>query len=141
MEISDAEASVIGGIEHGGTYMLNGEQALTYARIRKIDSDFVRVRRQRNVFLTILAQTRQLESTQQYDVMFESMQHLRSNISGTEITGSLLDLALKVDENADQATVPFDGMYRVHSESVWYMSLDWPRQVEALHEYLYGDQS
>lgn len=36
-------------INEGGKYKLNGQQALAYARIRKLDSDFVRSDRQRTV--------------------------------------------------------------------------------------------
>ncbi len=39
-----------------GTQRLNGQQALAYARIRKLDSDFQRNQRQRNVINSVLAE-------------------------------------------------------------------------------------
>ncbi len=49
IELTSDEAKVIGGGTHSGTNRLNGKQALDYARIRKLDSDFGRTARQRNV--------------------------------------------------------------------------------------------
>ena len=40
--VTDAEATQISGINEAGTYMLNGDQALAYSRIRKIDTDYKR---------------------------------------------------------------------------------------------------
>ena len=49
IELTAAEAEIIGGGATEGVCTLNGEQALTYARIRKIDSDFQRTARQRKI--------------------------------------------------------------------------------------------
>ena len=49
IELTAAEAEIIGGGATEGICTLNGEQALTYARIRKIDSDFQRTARQRKI--------------------------------------------------------------------------------------------
>jgi hypothetical protein len=76
--------------------------------------------------------------TKQYSIAVDSLEYMRSNISGTDISGRLFELALKMDSNIDQLTVPGKGMYKVHNEGTWYMSLDWDEQVESLHTFLYG---
>ena len=52
--VTDAEATQISGINEAGTYMLNGDQALAYSRIRKIDTDYKRTERMRNVMTACL---------------------------------------------------------------------------------------
>ena len=51
IELTSAEAKIVGGNTTEGKCHLSGKQALTYARIRKIDSDFQRTNRQRKVLL------------------------------------------------------------------------------------------
>jgi len=138
IELTDKEASSILDKSSGGTFLLNGEQALAYSRTRKIDSDFVRVQRQRNLLMAIFKYIRGENPTKQYSIAVDSLEYMRSNISGADISGRLFELALKMDSNIDQLTVPGKGMYKVHNEGTWYMSLDWDEQVESLHTFLYG---
>lgn len=139
IEVTNEEASKIPDINSGGTYTLNGEQALAYSRLRKIDSDFVRVQRQRKVLLSIFASMRKEDPSTQLSIANSALEYLRSNIPASEITGRLLELALKIDSSVDQLTVPGSGMYKVHDEGIWYMSLNWDTQVDALQEFIYGE--
>ena len=59
--LTDAEAWVI-GYSGSGTYHLDGADALKYARIRKIDSDFSRTSRQRTVLNAIFEKYHNLSS-------------------------------------------------------------------------------
>lgn len=58
--ITDSEASFMNrttrvkGFESGDDVTLNGERALIYARIRKLDSEIERTRRQRNVIASVI---------------------------------------------------------------------------------------
>ncbi|NLA95289.1 MAG: LCP family protein [Clostridiaceae bacterium] len=54
ISLTDREAQYMG--RSPGTQRLNGQQALAYARIRKIDSDFQRNQRQRNVINSVLSE-------------------------------------------------------------------------------------
>ena len=54
LDITDIEAAKIPGIESAGLHLLNGEQALTFSRLRKIDSDLERSRRQRDVMESLI---------------------------------------------------------------------------------------
>lgn len=51
IELTKEEAEIVGVNE--GVCTLNGNQALTYARIRKIDSDFQRTERQRKIMNSV----------------------------------------------------------------------------------------
>ncbi|NLW11855.1 MAG: LCP family protein [Clostridiaceae bacterium] len=138
IDISSAEATQIPGITPGEKVTLSGAQALAYARIRKIDSDFSRVERQRNVIMAMLSTMRSEDPQTQVNTVNESMQYVRSNISGGELTGDLMNMVLSVSSGIDQKTIPEEGMYTVNASGSWYMELDWERQIESLHEFIFG---
>ena len=137
--LSDKEASAVPGIDVSGTHTLNGDQAIAYSRLRKIDSDFVRVERQRAVLMSVFNQMRQKDPGSQIDIAMRMLDYMRSNIEAKHMTGRLMELALQLDESVEQTTIPENNMYTVHNDGVWYLSLNWDRQVESLHAFLYGD--
>lgn len=136
--LSAKEAAIVPEVNQAGTYTLNGKQALTYSRIRKIDSDFVRVERQRTVLMSIFRGMRQQDPGTQLQIATSMLDYMRSNIPANDITGRLMDLALQLDDALEQSTIPGKGMYTVHNDGTWYMSLNWDKQVDALHEFIYG---
>ena len=138
LEVTDAEVPHIQGLPAGGTVKLSGSQALDYARIRVIDSDFSRVERQRRVIMAMLSTMRSEDPKTQVDTVNESMQYVRSNISGGELTGDLMNMVLSASSGIDQKTIPEEGMYTVNASGTWYMELDWDRQVASLHEFIFG---
>jgi LCP family protein required for cell wall assembly len=144
LEITDAEASEINNMTggenplSGGQATLSGSQALSYARIRKIDSDFSRVERQRKVIEAMLARMRSQTPQTQINTVNESMKYVRSNISGGELTGDMLNLVLSISSGIEQLTVPEEGMYTVNSGGTWYMELNWEQQVASLQEFIFG---
>ena len=138
IKVTDKEAGQIAGLTSGGTYVLDGTQTLSYARIRHIDSDFARVQRQRTVLLSIFAGLRKESTVNQIQAANDSLEFMRSNIDATDITGRLFGLALQIDSSIDQRTIPESGMYTVHDSGTWYMSLNWEKQVASLHEFIYG---
>jgi LCP family protein required for cell wall assembly len=144
LEITDAEAKEINNMTggenplSGGQATLSGSQALSYARIRKIDSDFSRVERQRKVIEAMLGRMRSQTPQNQINTVNESMKYVRSNISGGELTGDMLNLVLSISSGIEQLTVPEEGMYTVNSGGTWYMELNWEQQVASLHKFIFG---
>ena len=137
IEVTRAESRHIDGLDDSGTYDLNGEQALDYARIRKIDSDFSRVQRQRNLILAMLDEFMTKSPQKQLGTIDKSLRYVRSNIPASQITGDLLDLVRASNSEIEQMTVPEWGYYSVNEENIWYMSLDWDGQNSSLHNFLY----
>jgi LCP family protein required for cell wall assembly len=135
--ITNAESRYINGLSGGATYNLTGAQALDYARIRVIDSDFSRVERQRNVILAMLNKFLAKPPQQQLSAIDKSLKYVRSNIPASQITGDLLDLVRASSTDISQMTVPEWGYYSVNEGNIWYMSLDWNGQNESLHNFLY----
>lgn len=56
-------------INGAGTYHLNGNEALEYARLRDIDSDRARTERQRTILLSIFTKFKKMYSTESYSTL------------------------------------------------------------------------
>lgn len=124
-----------------GMQSLNGEQALFYARIRYLDSDFYRTARQRNVLLAAAKRCRELPLTALPGLVHETLPYFASDLSATELaweaarmfpiltSGEVKELRIPADGTCYDATI--DGM------AVLVADLDANR--EAIRTVLYGD--
>lgn len=68
-----------------GTQILTGKQALCYARMRHIDSDFRRTERQRKVIMSLFNSYKDCSTTQMLEILEEVMPLITTNIPKTEI--------------------------------------------------------
>ena len=145
--LTAAEAEVVGiraadGTYQAGTYLLNGEQALTYARIRKLDSDFGRTERQRKLISALIAKAKTMDVFTLNRVLDAVLGDVRTNMSKGEFAGFILD-AVSYSSYAVEASyhLPQDGAYRGVSGPGVGSSLqltDPAASVRELHEYIYG---
>jgi len=85
VEVTDAEARQIPRITSGGAYLLDGEQALAYGRIRKIDNDYVRTERMRTVLTAVFEKAKTLSVGELNKLVDELLPEVYTNIKGTEI--------------------------------------------------------
>ncbi len=68
-----------------GINRLNGKEALSYCRIRKIDSDFGRTERQRKVLLAILDEAKKKPVDELFDLVDAVCPYLTTDMSNMEI--------------------------------------------------------
>lgn len=85
INLTSAEARRVGGGAKAGLNWLNGEQALAYARIRKIDSDFARTNRQRTVLLAMLEKVRDMSLSELNDLITGFMPLITTDMSNSDI--------------------------------------------------------
>lgn len=83
--VTNAEATQIPGITTGGTYNLNGTQALAYGRIRKIDNDYARTERMRTVLEKVFEKAQKLDVVTLNNLVNELLPKVSTNITQTEI--------------------------------------------------------
>lgn len=81
-----------GLLQESGLVHLTGEQAMSYARIRKIDSDFMRVERQQKVLAVIYQKLLTLDPSVLHDCVKRFAMEVKTNVTLSEA----LDLSLKV---------------------------------------------
>ncbi len=111
IELSEAEAEVVG--VRAGKNLLTGEQALEYARIRKIDNDFNRTARQRNVIMAILNKARTLSIGELNSLVDELLPCIVTDMSNEEIMSIAMKL-IPMLRSLDISTyhVPGEDAYR-----------------------------
>lgn len=116
VDLSPEEVEIInngssGYLSGAGMNHLNGDQALTYARIRKIDSDFSRTKRQRVVMEDALEKVGNMSLSQQSSLMKEFLPRVHSDLTRSEVInlGSLI-LRLK-SFSVESFAIPVDGSW------------------------------
>lgn len=99
--------SLTEGVNH-----LDGAQALAYSRIRKLDSDFVRTERQRNVLTALMKEYRSASLQEMLHVTDEFLDQSTSDHTDDELLGYALELyAMMSDFEIITHRVPADGTY------------------------------
>ena len=109
---AEPESKRKGSFVAGPTH-LAGIDALTYSRCRKVDSDFGRTERQRNVINAVFNQCKNLSPTQLYKLMDKVLPLITTDMSN----GEILDYAADVIPMMSGITiktqrVPTGGTYR-----------------------------
>lgn len=135
--VTSAEASQITGISAAGTYNLTGTQALAYGRIRKIDTDYARTERMRNVVIKVFEKAKKLSLTQLNSLIDQLLPEVTTNISQTEI----LSYASKI--GGYNVTDSFGWPYEVRGYNgvVWYAApVNLEANVKKLHEQLFENE-
>lgn len=116
-----------------GVCHLNGGQALTFARCRKLDNDIGRGQRQNRLMAAMVAQTKRMTIKNVIDV-FQSLKHAwTSSLSAAEqvqLVGSALWLR---GAHVNSIGVPFDGQWKYRDSGV---ELFWDKNIQMLHEAL-----
>ncbi len=116
IELTGAEASHLNKNEgwalKKGVNHLNGEQALAYARIRKIDSDFERTNRQRKVLSILLDKCRTMNLSQLNALMDTVLPLVTTDMDNPQITSyALAILPILTDLKVTSQRIPADGAY------------------------------
>lgn len=110
--MSDAEANLVVH-SSGGTYHLNGEQALTYSRIRYIDSDFYRTGRQRNVINAVFSKMKNMSLTEVLDLLDIVLPSLTTDMSNMDIIATVTKIFPIIQSSDIQS-------YRVPADNAFY---------------------
>jgi polyisoprenyl-teichoic acid--peptidoglycan teichoic acid transferase len=122
------------GVKH-----MDGNLALEYARIRKIDGDFQRTQRQRNVLTAALAKVRAMGVVQAIDLMTTLLPQVKTNID----TNDAIDLAkeviaMKGKEMKQMALPVLNGFTDKKYKGMSILSVDFDKNSKALRDFLYG---
>lgn len=122
-----------------GVNLLNGEQALTYSRLRKLDSDFVRTSRQRIVIETLFRKLTSQDLARLNTTVRKLLPLVKTNMSANDLLSLALDSVKYRNATIRQLMLPIDGTHRmIVVRGTQMESFDVAKNVEALHEALYG---
>lgn len=122
-------------VESGSSVHLNGEEALVYCRIRKLDTDYMRTFRQRKVITALLNKAKKASAADLIAMAKEVFPLIETDLSPSEIsilaykgTAALLGFDLV------QTRVPTDDQMRTDTVSGQWVEI---ADMDAVREYLY----
>lgn len=128
-----------------GTYNLNGYQALSYARIRKIgNGEYERTERQRAILQVALEKIKDMSTVKLVSLLNELFPYVKTNIS----LGNAMDYGfttLNVGKNCnfeiDQFRVPIDSISKggILNDKGWVFVIDKVETSKALQEFIFND--
>lgn len=122
-----------------GTYNLNGDLALEYVRLRKIDSDRERTGRQRKVLLSIASKVKTLNLIQLTNLANKILPLITTNLTKSEILGQLTNVGTYLNGEVKQYVVPKGGYPLTLVDDFEVLKLDWASEVKYIHQIMYGD--
>lgn len=131
------EANMLSG---EGTYTLDGPQAVTYARLRKLEGgDYKRAERQRTLIKALFGKIKQIDLA----TINEIINTVFPQVSTSFTLGEIVDLASDVMSYklGDNEGFPFEktDAVRYNNASV-VIALGLAENVEELHEFLYPNE-
>ena len=129
----------LGPNDYGENIHLNGRQALAYARIRKIDSDWERTNRQRKVLVAMMDKMRGTNMLQLLQLGGSLMQYVETNMTLEEII-SIADKVLNSGlEGAETMVLPVTDTYvqeTRNNQSMFY-DIDWTTNAREVQNFIY----
>jgi LCP family protein required for cell wall assembly len=123
-----------------GLRRLDGAAALAYARIRKLDSDFVRTSRQRAVLESLLQQSRTLSPAQMNNLAESLLPLVRTNLTRNELLALVVDGLQARHYPVSQLMLP-EAEYRerIYVRKMEMYRFDYQKTISRLHAFIYGD--
>lgn len=126
--------------ESGEKVHLNGNQATAFARIRQIDSDYVRTERQRTVLIALAEKISSgANAATLLTIVDVLLEYVETNLSLVEIM-SLAGVGLTADlSSAEQLRLPADGTFQSGMfGNVWCIKPNFDENKKILREFIYG---
>jgi LCP family protein required for cell wall assembly len=128
-------------VRKAGLQTLNGRQALSFSRIRKIDSDFQRTDRQRTVIEAAFHKVMALSWDKIGELVLDNLDNVVTNISAADAIKLIPTAITAKDATFETMQIPIQGGYAskmISGMAVLVPSLT--KNVNALDDFLYGKQ-
>ncbi len=149
MNLTQAEANYINNYSSGtlnlqaGMNYLNGDRALVYMRIRKIDSDFKRTERQRKVIEAVAKKIVAEKSLSEiYDLTEFAFGLVKTNISFAELADTVTDVAtvaIRRGVNIQTQHVPYSDAYQYkYYNGMAIVSFNIDDAARRMNKFIYG---
>lgn len=127
--------------ESGENVHLNGNQATAFARIRKIDSDYVRTNRQRTV---LMAMARKLKDGASAGTLLTIVNVLLNYVETDLSISDILEIGtvgLDMDlSTVEELRLPADGTFESGMYgNVWCIKPNFEKNAALLQEFIYGE--
>lgn len=140
IDVTEAEVSQIEGVTQAGNQVLTGEQALSYSRIRYIDSAYQRDDRQRTVLQSAYTKLLNVSKSELLDIANTLFRYTKTNITPMEII-SIANQAIKInDRNFDEMEFPLEGHrtgHIINNEKGWVIEWEEDYNKNAIYKFIF----
>lgn len=124
----------------GPSVHLTGAQALWYSRIRYLDSDFYRTKRQRKVISGVLAKARRTELSALHELAEKVLPMVETDVTAEEMLKIARDALGYIKYDLVQMQIPADGTWRNESKEVGdVLALDIKKNSQLLRAFIYEE--
>lgn len=125
-----------------GTNRLDGYEAMMFARLRAIDSDWQRVERQRKVIMAVANELKNADIMELNALADQVLPLVQTNLTKWEITQLLLYAPDFMNSEFDQMTLPKKGTYGIGfgMGGRGYFAADFDVNSQILKDFLYGTE-
>lgn len=143
VDLTEAERGQLpdnGSLSVGENITLNGKQAVSYSRIRKIDNDNARTSRQREIMACLFRKARDMSATQYPALIRECLSLCTASLDYTEIL-SFSQILLQKNLKLEQFSLPGDSVDAwggiMSSSGAWCYVYDLREASDALLTFIY----
>ena len=144
VELTAAEAERLSGggksLSPGMNHM-DGDAALSYARLRSIDSDWNRVKRQRTVIQACMNSIRGADVKTLNELCDAILPYVQTNFTKLEILELMTRLPGFLGVQFEQMTIPAEGTYGgvIGLQGRSLFAVDFETNAKILNDFLYGE--
>ena len=124
----------------GDSVHLNGNQAVAFSRIRKIDSDYRRTERQREVLTAMASKLQENDGLSIVGVVNSLLPYVETNLDFAELM-SLSYIGLNMDlAGVEELRLPADGTFESGMYgNTWSIRPNFEKNQALLKEFIYGE--
>ncbi|MGN1195146.1 MAG: LCP family protein, partial [Acutalibacteraceae bacterium] len=120
-----------------GTYTLNGEQALVYARLRETDNDRTRTGRQRTVLLSLAQKAKSMSVNDALGILNTILPLVRTNFTKTELVKQAANALSYLKWDISEDILPVSGSGLVLRGDFEVILVDWAKEVSYTNDLLF----
>ncbi|MDE6313260.1 MAG: LCP family protein [Lachnospiraceae bacterium] len=131
-----------GYLTQSGTQTLTGKQALSYARIRYIGTDFQRTERQREILNAVMNKAKAMGPTGITKIMNTVLPKVTTNIPDSELTMMAMKSVMYMGYDMEQIHLPLDGTWEnAKISGMEVLKIDFEANIAGFKEAVYGDKT
>lgn len=124
-------------VSSAGLQLLDGRQAVGFSRIRKLDSDYRRMERQRTILQALFDAFLQADLLAKNNIIAEGLELITTNMTADEILNIGLNIAPRFNSRIAQLQIPIDGFFTEYSGMSWVNLCDFNGMIPLLQEFIY----
>ena len=126
-------------LEKSGKQTLNGVQALAYARLRYVGTDFARTQRQRNVMNEVFRKAQEMSLTELNDFLEKALPTITTNLERGQIFSLILNASDYLKYERVQQSIPSLGSFEnMVINGMMVLGIDFEKYSKELKESIYG---